>query len=201
MKLIVGLGNPGKQYENTRHNAGFVVLDTLISADLELIPADNEPGISVNQPFDQRESRVPWGLNKRMEAEMATVRLAGGTKVVLAKPQTMMNASGRSVSKLLNFYKVEPKDLLVIHDDLDLRLGEFKLQLAKGPQAHNGVNSIEQALQTGYFWRLRVGVDNREPANRTSGEEYVLQPFRPEEQVTIDKLIKDTLLSEFSQWF
>ncbi|MEK7611013.1 MAG: aminoacyl-tRNA hydrolase [Patescibacteria group bacterium] len=181
MKLIVGLGNPGKQYENTRHNVGFLVLDTLINT-------------------DQWQSVSGWKHDKGRECEEAIVKMPNGETVILAKPQTMMNASGRAVSKLLNFFKVTPKDLLVIHDDLDLKLGEFKLQLAKGPQAHNGVNSIEEVLGTTEFWRLRVGVDNREPVNRTPGEEYVLQAFRPEEQMILDKLIKDSLLSEFSQW-
>ena len=186
MKLIVGLGNPGKQYENTRHNVGFMVLDAFVEKHSTTQTPQGDPLF------------VSW--QERREVYTLTCS-PNQVAAVLAKPQLFMNSSGEAVLKLVKLYKINPKNLLVVHDDLDLKLGEFKLQLAKGPKVHNGVNSIEQSLQTGYFWRLRVGVDNREPANRTPGEEYVLQPFRPEEQVIIDKLIKDTLLREFSQWF
>lgn len=197
MKIIVGLGNPGKQYENTRHNVGFLVLERLINTDQKLIYTDK---ISGNPFNNQCKSVHEWKTDKGRECEEAVVKLANGGSVVMAKPQTMMNASGRAVSKLLNFYKVESKELLVVHDDLDLKLGEFKLQLAKGPKVHNGVNSIEEALGTGDFYRLRIGVDNRDPAGRTPGEEYVLQEFSLEEQTQVDKLIRGALLREIMEW-
>jgi len=93
------------------------------------------------------------------------------------KPDTFMNRSGLAVVKELQFYKLKPADLIVIHDDLDLRLGEYKIQLGKGPKLHNGVESVEQSLGSKEFWRIRIGVDNRDPEKRVSGEHYVLQPF------------------------
>ena len=93
------------------------------------------------------------------------------------KPDTYMNRSGIAVAKKLNFYKLKPVDLIVIHDDLDLRLGEFKIQLGKGPKLHNGIESIEQLLKTKEFYRVRIGIDNRNPNNRISEESYVLQSF------------------------
>lgn len=197
MKLIVGLGNPGKQYENTRHNAGFLVLTTLINTDKTRINTD---GIGENLFLNLCESVLTWKMSKKSECEEATVKMKNGETLVLAKPQMMMNASGRAVKKLLSFYKVEPRDLLVVHDDLDLKLGEFKLQLAKGPKVHNGVNSIEQSLGSSDFWRLRVGVDNRSPENRKPGEAYVLENFPAGERLVFTRLIRDRLLSEIAAW-
>ena len=100
-----------------------------------------------------------------------------------------MNDSGTVVSDLLTKHKVRPEDLYIVHDDLDLPLGTWKLQYAKGPKEHNGINDIEQKLGTKDFWRIRVGVDNRKPENRESGEEYVLQDFLPEEKIVMNKVI------------
>ncbi len=197
MKLIVGLGNPGQQYENTRHNAGFLVLETLINTDKTQVNTDK---IRDNPFLDLCKSVSDWKFGKKSECEEATVKMKNGETLFLAQPQTMMNASGRAVRKLLSFYKVAPQDLLVVHDDLDLKLGEFKLQLAKGPKVHNGVNSIEQSLGTGDFWRLRVGVDNRNLNNRRTGEEYVLESFPAGEKSVLTILIHDRLLGEISAW-
>lgn len=139
MKLLVGLGNPGPKYQNTRHNVGFLFLDFLVKNNL---------------------------LNKQVKT---------------LKPDTYMNHSGMAVAKELNFYKLKPADLIVVHDDLDLRLGEYKVQFGKGPKLHNGVESVEKVLGTKDFWRVRIGVDNRIPDNRVSGKSYVLQNFTPEE--------------------
>lgn len=180
MKLIVGLGNRGLKYRSSRHNVGFLVLETLMNTNLCTFVST-------------------WKLNKRLESEVALVR-RGGEVVVLAKPQTLMNASGRAVKKLLAFYKVKPGELLVVHDDLDLRLGEYKLQWAKGPRVHNGVNSVEDSLGTKDFWRLRVGLDNRRPDNRIPGEEYVLQGFVAAEKDILEKASKEKLTFVVSDW-
>lgn len=200
MKLIVGLGNPGDQYRWSRHNVGFLVLELLINTGKKRINTDTDIRIRENQFINQCKSVSAWKLNKRLESEIALATLAGGGKVIMAKPQTMMNASGRAVKKLMSFYKVKAEDLLVVHDDLDLRLGEFKLQLARGPKVHNGVNSVEVALGTKAFWRLRVGVDNRPPAKRIPGEEYVLQGFTVTEKRALEALIEDKLLSQITVW-
>jgi len=105
------------------------------------------------------------------------------------KPETYMNSSGNAVYKKLNFYKLTLGNLLVVHDDLDLRLGEYKLQMARGPKLHNGIKSVEQALGSVDFWRLRLGVDNRDEENRTSGENYVLEPFKKSELIILKDVV------------
>ncbi|KKT34256.1 MAG: Peptidyl-tRNA hydrolase [Candidatus Gottesmanbacteria bacterium GW2011_GWB1_44_11c] len=110
---------------------------------------------------------------------------------LLVKPQTFMNRSGEVVAKVANFYKVTTDDLMVVHDDLDIRLGEYKIQKGVGPKVHNGLTSVEERLGTANFWRLRVGVDNR-PAGqaRVPGDEYVLSDFTAEEKEISDGVIE-----------
>ena len=111
---------------------------------------------------------------------------------LLVKPQMFMNRSGEVVAKIANFYKVTIDDLVVIHDDLDIRLGEYKIQKGVGPKVHNGLTSVEERLGTADFWRLRIGVDNRIQNSefRIQGEDYVLADFLPEEKTIIDGVIE-----------
>jgi len=111
---------------------------------------------------------------------------------LLVKPQTFMNRSGEVVAKIANFYKVMIDDLTVIHDDLDIRLGEYKIQKGVGPKVHNGLISVEEQLGTANFWRVRIGVDNRIQNSefRIQGEDYVLADFLPEEKTIIDGVIE-----------
>lgn len=102
-----------------------------------------------------------------------------------------MNDSGIAVKYAVNKHKLKPINLYVIHDDLDLPLGSWKIQFAKGPKDNGGINSIEQVLGTDDFWRIRVGVNNRNPENRISGEDYVLEDFVKDERVILDKVIND----------
>lgn len=102
-----------------------------------------------------------------------------------------MNASGKAVHSLATNYKLLATDIYVIHDDLDIKLGEYKTQKGKGPKVHNGINSIEDSLGETDFWRVRVGVDNRNADNRIPGEDYVLQDFLPEERKAIDKVLNE----------
>ena len=164
MKLIVGLGNPGKEYEKTRHNVGFIALDALAS-------------------------KLQATGYKRQDKFKAQVIQVGD--FILVKPQTFMNRSGEAVAKIRQFYKVEISDLWVIHDDLDINLGEYKIQLGKGPKIHNGLNSIEEALGTEEFWRVRIGTENRTTVERQqiSGENYVLQAFGKEERQLIEQTV------------
>lgn len=106
------------------------------------------------------------------------------------KPQTFMNASGQAVAKIKNFYKIDTQDIYLIHDDLDIKLGEYKIQLGVGPKVHNGVDSVENELGTKDFWRIRIGVDNRERENRIKGEDYVLQDFMKEEKEILNQTIE-----------
>lgn len=161
MKLIVGLGNPGDKYYQTRHNVGFMVVDRLSE--------------KINAP--------EWTKSKKFESEFTN-----DEEYLLAKPQTFMNESGRAVRKLSSHYKIKIDDIWVIHDDLDIKLGEYKIQKAKGPRQHNGVESVEDELRKEDFWRVRVGVDNR-VEEKIPGEKYVLQRFEDEELVIINNKI------------
>ena len=154
MKLIVGLGNPGREYANTRHNVGFRVVDELAK----------KGGLR----FDHR----------RAHAQIASGQIAGAD-VLLAKPQTMMNLSGDAVRGLLQWLSVEPSDLLVVYDDLDLPFGKIRLRERGSAGGHRGVQSIIDRLGTDAFARLKVGVGRPEPLDAV---EYVLSPFAPEEQ-------------------
>lgn len=162
MVAIVGLGNVGEKYRNTRHNVGFMFVDYLA-----------------------KQHRATLENQNKFFSDIAKSK-----ELLLFKPQTMMNASGKAVSAIVNFYSVGHESLYVAHDDLDLPLGEYKIQFEIGPKVHNGVNSIEEFLGSSQFWRVRIGIDNRDPENRTPGEAYVLQKFTDEEMRIIDDVIK-----------
>lgn len=135
MKLIIGLGNPGKEYHFTRHNVGFLFLDKI--QEMFALPAFT---------FDRHyNAEISKGLIEKK-------------RVVLAKPQTFMNNSGESVRALLDFYKLTAKDLIVVHDDKDIALGTFKVQSNRGAGGHNGIKSIFEHVGTQDFLRLRIGV-------------------------------------------
>ena len=119
--------------------------------------------------------------NKNLKIKDATV----------VKTNTFMNDSGSFVKRVLDSSHLVPSDLYIVHDDLDLPLGSWKMQFAKGPKDNGGINSIEQVLDTKDFWRIRVGIDNRNPEKRTSGEKYVLEDFTHDEKVVLDKVIND----------
>lgn len=111
--------------------------------------------------------------------------------IIFVKTNTLMNDSGTSVEKILSKNHVSTENLYIIHDDLDLPLGSWKIQYAKGPKDNGGINSIEQVLGTENFWRIRIGIDNRNPEKRISGEDYVLQDFNQEEKNILDKVIDE----------
>ena len=186
MKLIVGLGNPGEKYRNNRHNVGYLFLDYIIQ---------KKEVSSINY---QVSSVKPFKRDKYSEAEITEIKLNNET-IILAKPQTFMNESGRAVKKIVSSMKYKVlimNDMFVVHDDLDIKLGEYKIQLGKGPKLHNGIESIEKALGTTEFWRIRIGVDNRDSENRMPGEKYVLQDFTLEEKKTLQSNF-DEILTTF----
>lgn len=167
MKLIVGLGNPGAKYVSTRHNVGFMLLDRL--ATVHALSFENQD---------------------KFHAEFAK-----NEHLILLKPLTFMNSSGEAVSAVASFYKISPENIFVVHDDLDIKLGEYKVQKGVGPKIHNGVNSIEECLKTTDFWRVRVGIDNRDPENRTQGEAYVLEDFTQKEKNLLSGVLEKVLLA------
>lgn len=162
MKLIVGLGNAGEKYSHSRHNTGFMFADELVS--------------DIGGSFVDKRDFI------------AKIYKSGDFLVV--KPQTMMNDSGRTVRKIIDFFGLTAKDLCLVHDDLDIKLGEYKIHNGRGPKEHNGVNSVEEWLGSTDFQRIRIGVDNRDPLMRLSGEIYVLQNFSESELEVIRKVIK-----------
>jgi PTH1 family peptidyl-tRNA hydrolase len=160
IRLIVGLGNPGAEYEKTRHNAGFWWVDAIAAS-----------------------KRAEW----KKEAKFSgwTTKVAeGGVEFALLKPATFMNESGRSVGKYLHFYKIEPVEMLVVHDELDLPPGAVKLKRGGGTGGHNGLEDLAEVLGTKDFWRLRVGIGH--PGHKDLVPDYVLKKARREEQELID---------------
>ena len=182
MKLIAGLGNPGKQYEKNRHNIGFQVVELLaerhgLRFDVKQGKAKVALGVISVQIGAQQ---VP--LSPEPDALVVDRPVFQAERVALAKPQTFMNLVGPSVQALLRFYKIDPADLLVIYDDLDLPLGTLRLRAAGGSGGHNGMKSLIGALGNGDFARLRVGIDR--PPGRMDPAAYVLQDFSaPQEEV------------------
>ena len=155
--LVVGLGNPGREYATTRHNVGFMVADELA-----------------------RRHGGSW--RSKFSGEIADVRL-DGARLALLKPQTYMNESGRSASAAAKFYKVEPEDLLAVHDEVDLELGRMQARLGGGLAGHNGLRSLASGLRTPEFLRLRIGVGRPERGDPRPVSDWVLSPFAPDVDV------------------
>lgn len=171
IRLIAGLGNPGPEYELTRHNAGFWWVDNL---------ANTLPGCRL-----QRETRF--------QALMAKTVIAG-QEVFLLEPQTFMNRSGLSVGQLARFYKILPEQVLVVHDELDLAPGVVKLKKGGSSGGHNGLKDITAALGTQDYWRLRLGIGHPRSLNLQQGvADFVLHRPRKEEQNLIETAIDDSL--------
>lgn len=160
IRLIVGLGNPGREYETTRHNVGFRWLDEFAH---------------VHKLNFKSESKF-HGLTARGELH--------GHEVLLLKPQTFMNVSGRSVGALMQFYKIAPAEMLVVHDELDLPPGVARLKMGGGHGGHNGLKDIIAHLASKDFWRLRIGIGH--PGERAEVTGYVLNNPRHEEREQID---------------
>jgi len=155
--LVAGLGNPGREYERTRHNAGWMVLDELA-----------------------RRHGGSW--RSKFSGSLSEVRL-DDLGLALLKPETYMNESGRSVAGAARFFKVEPESLLVVHDDVDLEAGRLQARAGGGLAGHNGLRSLAGDLGTQDFLRLRIGVGRPGRGDRRSVSDWVLSPFDPEEDV------------------
>lgn len=182
MRLIVGLGNSGKKYKRTRHNVGFAVLDKL-----QTEISKSKYRISKQIPNSNFQTK------KKFHCLLFTV----DQSLILAKPMTFMNDSGVAVSSLAIHFKLSAADIHIIHDDLDIKLGEYKIQKGKGPRDHKGLLSIYERLGTKDFWHVRVGVENRgksQIANyglRIPGKDYVLQKFTDDELSIIKRVISE----------
>jgi PTH1 family peptidyl-tRNA hydrolase len=174
MKLIVGLGNPGPKYQMTRHNIGFLFIDALVEV------------------YDGQRR-----FKNEFKAETQKVQIAG-QPVLVCKPQTFMNNSGEAVQPLMGFYGIEPRDLIVVHDEVDVPFGELRFQIKRGHGGHNGIRNIHQLLGTDDYARLRLGVGrppvfvNDEGVRRAQQEvhEWVLSPFSKAEQARMHEVLE-----------
>ena len=155
--LVAGLGNPGREYADTRHNIGFMVADELA-----------------------RRHGASW--RAKFSGDLAEIRL-DGLRLAVLKPQTYMNESGRSVGAAARFFKVEPESLVVVHDEVDLEPGRLQARLGGGLAGHNGLRSVAQHLGTPEFARLRIGVGRPERGDPRPVADFVLSPFPPEVDV------------------
>lgn len=177
MKLIVGLGNPGEKYENTRHNIGFLTLDHLLKK---------------FEPLKESE----WENSKKTKSLLKKLDIKK-TPALLAKPQTYMNNSGMAVSLLLEYYKIKPEDLIIIQDDLDLPLGKLQVRFGGGTAGHNGLESIIASIATDKFTRIRMGIGKPKLRNQESGirnpeetKRYVVSHFTETEHKDVRTMIK-----------
>ena len=177
-KLIVGLGNPGQEYQNSRHNIGFIAIEHMAS----YLGEGN------------------FKYEKRLDSEVTQGKI-GKSKAIFIKPQTFMNESGKAVKRASTVYKIKPKDILVIQDDLDIAFGNSKLSFARGSAGHRGIESIIKSLKTEKFWRLRLGTASGELNEIRNGNlgrakkiklitDFVISDFTPSEQKKLDKIIK-----------
>ena len=162
MKLIVGLGNKGNEYNNTRHNVGFMVIDNYI----------NKNNLTLKSKLD--------GLYAET--------IINGEKVILLKPQNYINLSGDVISKYIKYFKIDIKDILVIHDDMDLEIGTFKIRYKGGSAGHNGLKNIEANLKTNEYKRIKIGISK----NNIDKVDYVLGKFSSTELSKLNKVIDIT---------
>jgi len=162
MKLIVGLGNPGKEYENTRHNMGFMFIDAYA----------NEKGVEIN---------------KKKFNGLYIDFINNGEKTILLKPQTYMNLSGESVRAFVDFFKIDIKDILIISDDLDMPIGKYKLRPTGSSGGHNGLKNIESHLNTQNYKRLKIGISHSKDIDT---KDYVLGSISKENKEIINDLKK-----------
>jgi PTH1 family peptidyl-tRNA hydrolase len=165
MKLIVGLGNPGKEYEDTRHNVGFMVVD-------ELLKKLGSPNLK--EKFN--------GLFCECDLQ--------GEKLILLKPQSFINLSGEVINKYINYYDINLKDIIIINDDMDLDLGRYRLKPSGSSAGHNGLKNIEQNLKTDEYKRLKIGISSNK---YIEARNYVLGKFNKDEKVILKEVINKTV--------
>ena len=167
IRLIIGLGNPGREYEGTRHNAGYRWVDAIAA-----------------------RKKARWSKESKFSG--CTTRVEeGGHDFRMLKPATYMNESGRSVAAFVRFYRIEPAQMLVVHDELDLPPGTVRLKKGGGTGGHNGLTDIVEALDTKEFWRLRIGIGH--PGHKDLVADYVLHEAKRDEQALIDPAFERSL--------
>ena len=178
MKLITGLGNPEEKYLETRHNVGFVFLDALKEKFL----------------YQKDISTSDWNREDMFNSQLCFLREGSRIIAILQKPLTYMNKSGEAVAKLIKKYEIEniENNFILVHDDLDIPLGKFKIQQGKSPFGHNGVKNVEERVGDCNFKRVRIGVEARNE-RKIPGEEYVLMKLPKEEKEVVDEVIQEAI--------
>ncbi|MEO6760912.1 MAG: aminoacyl-tRNA hydrolase [Candidatus Saccharimonadales bacterium] len=173
--LLVGLGNIGAEYDGTRHNIGFAIIDAFAAA----------------------SSFGPWTNKKDLKCHLVTQQL-GETRVILIKPTTMMNLSGEAVQAVIQFYKVSPGSIIVVHDELDVNFGQIRSRIGGSSAGHNGIKSISKSVSEDYA-RLRFGIGPKQPEQIDSAD-FVLQKFSKDEQADMSAGIREATawLSEYA---
>lgn len=172
MILIIGLGNPGRKFQETRHNPGWLVLDLL------------------QKKWNKEYGFSEWKKEKKFKAEISKGEV-NNKKMILAKPLTFMNLSGQAVKSLISYYKIKPKDLIVVHDDVDLALGVNRIVKNRGSAGHKGVESIISYLKTKNFLRFRIGFKPKDRKIKNLNK-YVLNKFSQKEKPIIMASINST---------
>ena len=170
MRLIIGLGNPGTQYESTRHNAGFLALNYL------------------QKKLDQGSAASPWSESKKFNAEISEGKI-GNKKIIFLKPQTFMNESGKAVRSAVMFYKIKTIDCIIVYDDIDLPFGNIRLRMGGSSGGHKGVESIISELGTENIPRLRIGI-RPDHLKIPDAKTFVLKKFAKEEQKLLFQIFK-----------
>jgi PTH1 family peptidyl-tRNA hydrolase len=173
--LIVGLGNIGKEYDDTKHNVGFKIVDNLVSS---------------------REELGKWQDKKNLKSHF-TMGQFGDTRIIVIKPTTLMNLSGEAVQAVSNFYKIAPSQILVVHDELDIKFGQIRTGIEGSSAGHNGVQSIIEQIGAN-FNRLRIGIGPKKPAQIDSAD-FVLSKFNKDQMGNMDELVKEatSMIIEF----
>jgi PTH1 family peptidyl-tRNA hydrolase len=187
MILIVGLGNRGKKYQLTRHNIGFRVVD-------ELRSSSHIATARVIDEFRKRNNFSDFRVSKKFGAEISE-GILDGKKIIFAKPLTFINLSGKAVKKLIENWKLKIKNLIVIHDDIDLPLGKIKISKSRGAAGHKGVESVIKELRTKNFVRFRIGIKPKQYHRLVHGtvKNFVLQKFTKKEEKIVREVIKKTV--------
>lgn len=177
MKLLVGLGNPGDKYQNTRHNMGFMVVEKFL------------------KDFQNTKNTI-WTNDKKFKSDIAEIdwqeKNGEVEKLFLIKPKTYMNDSGLAVKLLIDFYKIDPSDLWIFHDEVDFPEGTLRIRFGGASAGHRGVLSIIESLGTDKFWRFRLGIGRPNETAHTGVSRYVLDDFTHEDHGKVRELLKRT---------
>lgn len=173
--LLVGLGNPGKEYDLTRHNVGFLAIDSFVA---------------------KTEEMESWIAKKDFKCQLSSGQI-GQNRVIAIKPATFMNLSGEAVQAVANFYRINPGNTVVIHDEIDINFGQIRLRVGGSSAGHNGIKSVTQHIGEDYG-RIRIGIGPKKPA-RIKSEDFVLKKFSKEEQEQLPNLTQElnAILSEY----